>query len=587
MEKCRDILAKLARFFQGLSLENIVVKLLSSWAIAGIIQNLKIRDEIYFTHNSFFQQHTFFQTALVMIAVFSLLSLPVFDKAQKGILWTGFFVFFVRTLWQRSDFGFYLGAVLVMTLITAYAFKNVRFKKDITAPAMWMIILPFVSLAVVLMITVTVLLYKAYWTPNYDFGIFSQMFYYMKETLRPLTTCERDGLLSHFAVHFSPIYYVLLPIYAIFPSPITLLASQAVISAAGIIPLMLLCKKYNHKRLTTAFLVICYMAVPGLTGGNLYYLHENVFLSPLLLWTFYFFEKKNVPLTVVFSFLTMLVKEDAPVYIVIFGIYLMLSKRNKNLGALLTGMAVVYFTLVLTFLSKFGEGAMVGRFENFNKSGEPITLVGVIMTAVSNPAYLFSEIFQNDRILFLLQLFVPLMFLPFFTKKYSRFVLLAPLVIVNLLSDYGYQHDMGYQYVFGPLAFVIYMCVMNSADMLPQKRVRHLLVAAVSSVMVFMSMYYSRFMVVESYRENMKEHNAIEQAFELIPDDASVAASTFFVANLSSRDEIYELETTSQKADYYVLDLRYENTKYTVDSFSDMFYEIVYKDDYVAIIKRK
>ena len=27
------------------------------------------------------------------------------------------------------------------------------------------------------------------------------MDHYMKETLLPLTTCERDGLLSHFAVH--------------------------------------------------------------------------------------------------------------------------------------------------------------------------------------------------------------------------------------------------------------------------------------------------------------------------------------------------------------------------------------------------
>ncbi len=50
-------------------------------------------------------------------------------------------------------------------------------------------------------------------TPTYDFGIFSQMFYYMKETGMPLTTVERDGLLSHFNVHMSPIYYLLLPFY--------------------------------------------------------------------------------------------------------------------------------------------------------------------------------------------------------------------------------------------------------------------------------------------------------------------------------------------------------------------------------------
>ena len=43
-------------------------------------------------------------------------------------------------------------------------------------------------------------------TPTFDFGIFAQMFYNMKETGLPLTTVERDGLLSHCAVHMSPIY---------------------------------------------------------------------------------------------------------------------------------------------------------------------------------------------------------------------------------------------------------------------------------------------------------------------------------------------------------------------------------------------
>jgi hypothetical protein len=55
-------------------------------------------------------------------------------------------------------------------------------------------------------------------TPTYDFGIFAQMFHSMRTTGLPITTVERDGALSHFAVHVSPIYYLLLPFYAIFPT---------------------------------------------------------------------------------------------------------------------------------------------------------------------------------------------------------------------------------------------------------------------------------------------------------------------------------------------------------------------------------
>ena len=63
----------------------------------------------------------------------------------------------------------------------------------------------------------TVCRYLLNWSSTFDFGIFSQMYYYMKETFLPLTTCERDGLLSHFAVHMSPAYYLFLPIYWLFP----------------------------------------------------------------------------------------------------------------------------------------------------------------------------------------------------------------------------------------------------------------------------------------------------------------------------------------------------------------------------------
>ena len=69
----------------------------------------------------------------------------------------------------------------------------------------------------------TVLRYRLNYASAYDFGIFSQMYYYMDKGLSPLTTCERDGLLSHFAVHLSPVFYVLLPFYKLVPRPETLL----------------------------------------------------------------------------------------------------------------------------------------------------------------------------------------------------------------------------------------------------------------------------------------------------------------------------------------------------------------------------
>ena len=78
-----------------------------------------------------------------------------------------------------------------------------------------------------------VLTYRA---PTFDFGIFSQMFHQMRTTGLPVTTVERDGPLSHFAVHVSPIYYLLLPFYCIYPKPVTLQVLQAAVLASAVIP---------------------------------------------------------------------------------------------------------------------------------------------------------------------------------------------------------------------------------------------------------------------------------------------------------------------------------------------------------------
>ena len=115
--------------------------------------------------------------------------------------------------------------------------------------------------------TVTCLRYANYQSPNYDFGLFCQMFHYLKETLLPLTTSERNQLLSHFAVHLSPIWYVLLPAYCLFPSPYTLQIAQAVVLALGLIPLYLICRKRGLSPKATLAFSGLYALYPALSTG--------------------------------------------------------------------------------------------------------------------------------------------------------------------------------------------------------------------------------------------------------------------------------------------------------------------------------
>ena len=54
--------------------------------------------------------------------------------------------------------------------------------------------------------------YQSYSNYTFDFGIFAQMYERMASSFAPNTTVERSHMMSHFGVHFSPIFYLFLPL---------------------------------------------------------------------------------------------------------------------------------------------------------------------------------------------------------------------------------------------------------------------------------------------------------------------------------------------------------------------------------------
>lgn len=172
--------------------------------------------------------------------------------------------------------------------------------------------------------------YSAYMAHNFDFGIFTQMFENMRTTGLPDTTVERNVLMSHFGVHFSPFYYVLLPFYAICPRPETLLVLQALFVAAGVVPVILICRRLGLSPTAQSACALIYIFFPALANGCLYDFHENKFLTVLIMWALYFIVKENTIGTIVFCALTLTVKEDAAIYIMAIALYIILSQKNTS-----------------------------------------------------------------------------------------------------------------------------------------------------------------------------------------------------------------------------------------------------------------
>lgn len=406
-------------------------------------------------------------------------------------------------------------------------------------------------------------------SPTYDFGIFSQMFYHMKESGVPFTTVERDGLLSHFAVHVSPIYYLMLPFYWLVPIPATLQVLQAAVITSAVIPLWKIGK--NHGLTGAQRMLICAILLlyPAFSGGTSYDIHENCFLTPLILWLFYGIDRKNWCLTAIAAVLTLMVKEDAAVYVAVIALWLIVKTvlRYKKLdiynlmtGAVLLAVSLGWFFLVTGYLAKSGDGVMTYRYNNFMYDGSS-SLVTVIKSVILNPMKALYECVDAEKLYFISMTLLPLLGLPLLTRRYERYILLIPYVLVNLMSDYQYQHDIFFQYTFGSNAFLVYLTVVNLADLkINWQRLFALIAAVIVSAVCFGIVVAPKAMgypiqAIQYYNY----YQGIRDTLDTIPDGASVTATTFYTTHLSQRDVLYDVRYSSKEhlleTEYVVLNI--------------------------------
>ena len=547
------MLTYLKRQLKSLFLSDIIIKFLISLSAVSFFETA------FSTYNFnapefFINTNTapyFICVALIFLSLLLINLKPIEPYILLALLTS---LFFITNLQSNNVFFAAASSLLISSFVFYFSkqIKSISLTKKTTI---------FISICLGILFTlfvggITIVKYLNHRTPNFDFGIFAQMFQYMKETLIPYTTCERDMLLSHFAVHFSPVFYLILPIYYIFPTPITLLAFQAFIAALGILPLYKICKHFNLSNTKICIIVALYVLHPTVIANNFYYFHENCFLTFFLLSLFYFAEKGKTFPTYLFAFLTMTVKEDAAVYVFFFALYLIFSNKRKKKGFILLSMSTVYFLVVTRLMTLFGNGIMSNRYDNFIFEPDG-TLLDVVINVFKNPAFLFEQILSAEKIEFLILMLLPLAFLPFAIKKPSRIILLGPLVLINLMTDYPYQFDIGFQYTYASIAFLFYLLIMNITE-LDKAVVKKMLISAfLASIIFFSSTNLNRIQAFDTYANDKEQISIINQTLDTIPEDKSIRSSTFFIPALYDRKEVYEYYYSDEKTDYVIFDLRW------------------------------
>lgn len=530
--------------------------------------------------------------------IFTLALFVVFRKRRCAYRCTvplSLFCFSLLTLWQqKAPHPYYYLAMAAIVIAFTFVYKEIFHDRKTTkteGTPLYVTVLVMTVLMTAVMTSGSIVRMYAFNSSTFDFGLFAQMYEYMATDLTQNTTLERNELLSHFAVHFSPVYYLLLPFYMIFRRPEFLLGAQAAVCFSGVIPVLLLCKKQRFDGLLTILISGVFLCYPAFTGACFYDFHENFFLVPFILWLLYFLDKNSLAGTIVFGLLMLSVKEDAGLYVIFIALYALFNKKIKKSAAVfLLIIGVGGFIAVTSLINTVGEGIKVSRYNNYLYDDQD-SLTDVVINVIKNPAFFFGSLLSEQKILFILQMFLPLLFIPMRTRRLSDWFLIAPLVLINLATEYKYQADISYQYVFGTGALLIFLFVKNIRY--SKKKTKAAAAAFMASAICLVGNSMHKYRYIDSLKANPEYYSAAREVLAELPRDKVIYAETYLTPFLFDCKEVYMYppyyNADKVDADYYVLDSRTSDTdefERTVEEIKNRGYELVESRSFVLVLRK-
>ena len=373
--------------------------------------------------------------------------------------------------------------------------------------------------------------------------------------------------------------YAFLPFYALAPRPETLQVIQSAALGFGAIPLFLFSRRWVAPWMA-ATIALCWLAYYPIHGANFYEVDFVPIASLFVLAAAWAAEAKRWVLLGLACSIGVLLREDMPVGFAVLGAFLLASGHRPKAGLILASVSTLWFVLVrLYILDDAGDWWFPKMYKDLWAEGET-GFPSVLKTLASNPIFILKHVLIEKKVIYLLHLLVPLLFLP--ARRWYLWAAFLPGAILTLLvTDYKPVTTFSFQYVMHwapymflamPLALVAYQ---REA---PHGRARaHAALAAIACTVGVLSYNYGAFSARDGalksgYQtitfsftgEERKLYADLQEIIKSIPPEASVAASEKIGPHVSSRRVFYSLRRDSYRADYLITrpkELRLDRTK--------------------------
>jgi len=350
--------------------------------------------------------------------------------------------------------------------------------------------------------------------------------------------------------HFSPIMYLFVPAFWIFPGPAVLLVAQSIALGLGAIAVFGIAARWLGDERPAAVFAVLYLIHPSLHGINVRDFHSAALTIPLLLAAIYFVEAERPWLYWGSVLLILATREDAAIAVVGLGLWLAVTRRRWRWGVVTALGAFSLLVVDTRWLIPYFRGEPyphLGRYAHLGRS-----VPEIIGTLLLHPWRVLTGVLTEKRLIYLGAMLAPLAFLPLLAP--GVLVGLAPPLVENLLGHDPilFNHRTQYQSFILPFLFAAAIAGYDRlARWRPGPWPKKVLVVAVMASLVLASNIVNNLSFERAVPK--LEHRQAFEVMAQVPAEAAVSAQDPYVAHLALRPLVFVFPVGIEKADYLLL----------------------------------
>ena len=371
--------------------------------------------------------------------------------------------------------------------------------------------------------------------------------------------------------HLNLILFLLAPVYFIFQHPLTLLFIQTFFLGFGVVPIYLLSKRILDEK--WALVLACaYFLYPALAYTNLFEFHPTALATFFILFAIYFYELGSFYKFILFSLLAMFCQENIPLAVMMFGFLSMLRRKDIKWIIVPILLGLTYFVAGLLLVSFFNNNTVqFARLYQWMGNSPAVILANIF----KSPVFFFKVLFRGECLLYLGQIFIPVLFIPFCSPL--LLVPALPFFFQHMLSARPSDISIQYHYTAEIIPF-IFMSLIYGIKFLIQHRLmpnQKFFKIFFFCVVLLVNLFYGPFFRVFKSVWTDYKSDYLDKYKDIlvnkIPKNAAVVATFEFLPHLTQRQQLYSFHhiymgfhTLSNKP--YSLPL---NTEYALLDFND------------------